>query len=202
MQSALVTKTGFVKTVLQDGIGRHVKQLKRLTFKFCDTSRESVHARQFVEERLIDFATKHPTVIVYALPETGAEPQICAEYLNGREEIKELKKLDCDDIQTIVDSYTLRSGVEIVEIIRDTSTKCPSIQGQWHPFTHKKDYNIKESLDYSVKLFDAWEPIPNPWLKYYRKSELDKINKRPKLTYEEKSERPLGKWGPDLPPLY
>lgn len=202
MQSALITKTGFVKTVLQEGIGRPVKQLKRLTLKFCDTSRESVYVRQFVEERLIDFATKHPTVVVYALPETGADPQVCAEYLNGREELKELKKLDCDDIQHHLDWYALRSGVEVVEMIKDTSTDYPSIQGQWHPFTHKKDYNIKEPLDYSVKLFNAWDPVGHPWKRYYRKNELDRINKRPKLTYEEKTEKPLGKWGPDLPPAY
>jgi len=194
--------SGPLSSVLENGIGRPVQQLKRLTLKFCEISDHSIQVRQFVEDHLINFAAKHPNVVVYALPETDALPQVCAEYLNGREEIHELKKKDCDDISNALDILTKRSGLELMRITRDYTTKYPSIQGQWHPFTHKKNYDISKSLHFSTKLYNAWDSVGNPWKSCYRKNELYKLGNRPKLTLEEKTNRPLGKWGPILPPKY
>ena len=160
--------SGPLTSVLENGIGRPVKQLKRLTLKFCEISDHSVHARQFVEDHLIDFAAKHPSVVIYALPETDALPQVCAEYLNGREEIQELNKQDCEDIQNALELLTKRSGLEIMRIQRPYATNYPSIQGQWHPFTHKRNYDISKALDYSTKLYNAWDPKGHPWKSYYR----------------------------------
>ena len=194
--------SGFLTSVLENGIGRPVKQLKRLTLKFCEVSDHSVNARQFVEDHLINFAAKHPSIVVYALPETDALPQVCAEYLNGRDEIHELVKQDCDDILNALDLLAKRSGRERIRIIRDNSTHYPSIQGQWHPFMHKKSYDISKQLDSSTKLYNAWDPLGYPWRSCYRKTELYKLESRPKLTFDEKVNRPLGKWGPILPPKY
>ena len=193
---------GYLVSVLENGVGRPVKQLKRLTLKFCDISDHSIHARRFVEEHLIDFAAKHRTVVVYAMPETEFTPQVCAEYLNGREEIVELEKKDCDDILKVFEGFLDRSGVQLVRILNDTTTQYPSIQGQWHPFTHKKDYDVTKALDYSTKLGNAWDPVGQPRKRYYRKHELNKLKNRPALNYYEKSELPLGKWGPPIAPQY
>ena len=193
---------GVLSTVLENGIGRPVKQLQRLTLKFCETHCKSFQTRLFVEEQLISFAAKHPSVVVYALPETDSLPQVCAEYLNGRQEVHELQGKDCEDILTMLEELAFKSGLELIEIKKDSSTKYPSMQGQWHPFTHKKEYDITKSLDYSTKLVNAWDPLGQPWKNLYRKNELHKLESRPKLTFEEKINRPLGKWGPVLPPRY
>ncbi|CAK8692242.1 unnamed protein product, partial [Clavelina lepadiformis] len=184
--------SAFLRSILQNGVGRPVKQLKRITLKFCETSQHSLYARKFVEEHLIDFASRHPSVVIYALPETEAFPQVCAEYLNGREEICELNKRDCDDILKILETFADRSGVEIVRIRKDFHTDIPSLQGEWHPFLNFRSYNIVNKLDWTPKLTNAWDPVGKPWEKCYRKHELHKLENRPVLTYEEKAEKPLG----------
>nr|CAB3263980.1 39S ribosomal protein L43, mitochondrial-like [Phallusia mammillata] len=194
--------SGFLKTVLQSGMGRPVKQLKRVTLQFCDNGSKSRFARLFVENHLTDFARKHPTVVVYAMPKRDAMPQVCAEYLNGEEEMHELDHKHPDEILEAVETLAGRSGLPLIRIRKDWHTYTPSIQGEWHPFVNKKDYDIQKKIDFSIKLWDAWTPRKNAWAKYYRADELDKLTNRPILTYEEKSELPLGKWGPQLPPIY
>jgi len=194
--------SSFLMNVLQNGVGRPVKQLKRITVKFSDFSKESRWVRLFVEKDLINFARKHPTVVLYAVPEADARPRLLAEFLNGREEIHSLAKLDLEDINILLDTLCNRSGLEIVRIRKDHHTHVPSIQGEWHPFLNKKSYDITKPLDFSTKLYDAWTPVGSAWKHCYRQHELHKLHNRPKLTYNEKAELPLGKWGPVLKPQY
>nr|XP_009857917.1 39S ribosomal protein L43, mitochondrial-like [Ciona intestinalis] len=191
----------FLKSVLQNGVGKHVKQLKRITLNFSEASPSSRHVRKFVENDLVEFARKHPSVVVYAMPEMEQRPSVCVEYLNGREEVASLEKLEPDEILQKLDTYSNRSGVEILKIVKDIHTDHPSIQGQWHLFTNNT-HNITKKLDYQTKLYDTWEHLSNPWEQYYRQHEKHRLTNRVKLTLEEKKDLPLGKWGPVLKPRY
>merc|ERR1712183_443264 len=136
--------SAFLKSVLQNGVGRNVVQMKRASLKFCEHSHHSRYVRKFVEQNLIDFAEKHPSVAIYVIPETDMEPVIRVEYLNGRVENRYLDRLDNEEIVELLETYVKRSGVELLQIKKPFHTDCPSIQGQWNPFTNKKDYDINK----------------------------------------------------------
>jgi len=199
--TAATSPSSYLKTVLQCGVGRHVKQLKRSTIKICESSPSSLPIRKFIENDLVNFASKHPSVVIYTVSETNCLPQLSAEYLNGRKEVHNLEKLNSEDILKTLEILTNKSGFEIMRIRKNFHTDCPSIQGQWHPFTNKT-YDINDELNSKAHLINAWDSLPVSYSKYYRRNELNKLNNRPKLTITEKKEMPLGKWGPILKPIY
>jgi len=199
--TAATSSSSFLKTVLQCGVGRHVKQMKRSTIKFCESSASSLPVRNFIENDLVNFAKNHPSVVIYTVSEAHCQPQLSAEYLNGRKEVHNLDRMDASDIKKTLEILVDKSGLEIMRIRKDFHTDCPSIQGQWHPFMNK-NYNINKELDSKSHLVNAWDPLPVSYSKYYRKNELDKLENIQKLSISEKKEMPLGKWGPVLKPVY
>ncbi|NWQ84892.1 RM43 protein, partial [Columbina picui] len=70
----------FLTAVLHNGVGRYVRQLQRLQLLFSPTAADSRGARQFVEEAALDFARRHPDVVVYVSPRPGLAPALLAEY--------------------------------------------------------------------------------------------------------------------------
>jgi len=201
--TAATSPSSYLKSILQCGVGRHVKQMKRSTIKFCESSQSSLPVRNFIENDLLNFAKNHPSVVVYTLPETNCVPQLSAEYLNGRKEVHNLDKLTSSDIKETLEILVNKSGLEIMKIKKNFHTDWPSIQGQWHPFMNNTTYNINEELNAKTHLVNAWDPLPETYLRrYYRKKELHKLHDRQKLTIEEKKKMPLGKWGPVLNPIY
>lgn len=201
--TAATRPSDFLKNVLQNGVGRHVQQLQRITLRFCQKSPHSKQARDFIEESLPEFARKNPGVVCYVTPEPDVEPKICAEYLNGKSYVHSLKKLTQEEITNKCEELRNLSGREIVRIRKKFHTDFPSIQGEWTPFTNLKNYRITDPTPQcEVVPQDAWSPKENPWKGLYRRHELKKVDARPELTYEEREKRPLGKWGPILPPSY
>lgn len=192
----------FLRSVLQNGCGRYVQQLQRLTFRFCQKSQASKQTRDFVENGLTDFANGNPGVVLYVTPEADVNPKICAEYLNGRTEILSLDRLTEEEIHDKCEELKSRSGLEILRRRKNIHTDYPSIQGEWTPFTNFKRYDIKHKPNLVVSTKHAWEHVGNPWQGMYRQSELHKIGNRQRLNHEEKSKLPLGKWGPVLSPEY
>ena len=72
----------FISTNLENGLGRYVCQLQRVTFKFCKESPASRGIREFIESDLVDFARKNPGVVVYLQPRRHRKAKISAEYCN------------------------------------------------------------------------------------------------------------------------
>lgn len=70
----------FISTNLENGLGRYVCQLQRVTFKFCKENPGSRGIREFVENDLVDFAKNNPGVVVYLQPKRHRRPKIFAEY--------------------------------------------------------------------------------------------------------------------------
>lgn len=116
--------------------------------------------------------------------------------------MENLRVYPVEQIASMITDFSTRSGVEIIKLIKPMTTFQPSIQGHWNCFTNS-DYNINKKLDWkTIDLKNAWDYNDISFSKRYRKHEKDKIVDRPSLTYEEKSELPLGKWGPVLDPEY
>ncbi|GFN75368.1 39S ribosomal protein l43, mitochondrial-like [Plakobranchus ocellatus] len=124
----------FLKNVLQNGMGRYVCQLQRITFRFCKSHPGSRHMRDFIENHLLDFTQKNPGVVVYLQPRRHRPPSIVAEFLNGRRESMEMMRKEPQEICKWAEYMRGRSGVQIVNMIHNNHTETPSTQGIWHPF--------------------------------------------------------------------
>ncbi|XP_041370660.1 39S ribosomal protein L43, mitochondrial-like [Gigantopelta aegis] len=131
------TPSTFLKNVMQNGIGRYVCQLQRITVKFCKSSGASRGTRDFIENHLLDFTKTNPGVVVYLKPRRNRSPQLFAEYLNGRTESMNIANFTKDEIFQWVEHFRTRSGTEIMRFRKEWHTDTPSIQGVWTPFTNK-----------------------------------------------------------------
>ncbi|XP_032357664.1 large ribosomal subunit protein mL43 [Etheostoma spectabile] len=131
------TPSRFLQSVLQNGLGRYVCQLKRVSIIFSKNAQSSLGVREFIEEGVVDYAKKNPATVVYVSPQSCRIPKIVAEYLNGnvREEIVTSKT--SPQISELLTKLTNQSGLDIIRIRKPFHTNNPSIQGQWHPFTNR-----------------------------------------------------------------
>ncbi|XP_047465272.1 39S ribosomal protein L43, mitochondrial [Mugil cephalus] len=131
------TPSRFLKSVLQNGVGRYVCQLKRVSIIFSKKAQSSLGVRDFVEEGVVDYAKKNPGTVVYVSPQPCKKPRLIAEYLNGtvREEI--IASKTSPQILELLTKMTNQSGLDIIRIRKPFHTDNPSIQGQWHPFTNR-----------------------------------------------------------------
>lgn len=131
------TPSRFLQSVLQNGVGRYVCQLKRISIIFSRKAQSSLGVREFIEEGVVDYAKQNPSTVVYVSPQSCRIPKIVAEYLNGnvREEIVTNKT--SAQILELVTKLKNQSGLDIIRIRKPFHTDSPSIQGQWHPFTNR-----------------------------------------------------------------
>ncbi|XP_019965296.1 large ribosomal subunit protein mL43 [Paralichthys olivaceus] len=131
------TPSRFLASVLRNGVGRYVSQLKRISIVFSRNAQSSLGVRDFIEEGVVDYAKRNPGTVVYVSPQSCRIPKIVAEYLNGnvREEIVTSKS--SPQISELLTKLTNQSGLEIIRIRKPFHTDNPSIQGQWHPFTNR-----------------------------------------------------------------
>lgn len=131
------TPSRFLKSVLQNGVGRYVCQLKRVSIIFSKNAQSSVGIRDFIEEGVVDYAKKNPGTVVYVSPQPRRIPKIVAEYLNGnvREEIVTNKT--SAEILELLTKLSNQSGLDVIRIRKPFHTDSPSIQGQWHPFVNR-----------------------------------------------------------------
>lgn len=131
------TPSRFLRSVLQNGVGRYVCQLKRISLIFSKNAQSSLGARNFIEEGVVDYAKGNPGTVVYISPEPCRIPKLVAEYLNGnvREEI--ITGKTSQEISNLMTKLTNQSGQDIIRIRKPYHTDSPSIQGLWHPFTNR-----------------------------------------------------------------
>uniref|UniRef100_A0A3Q0RU19 Large ribosomal subunit protein mL43 n=1 Tax=Amphilophus citrinellus TaxID=61819 RepID=A0A3Q0RU19_AMPCI len=131
------TPSRFLRSVLQNGVGRYVCQLKRVSIIFSKKASSSLGVRDFIEEGVVDYANKNPGTVVYVSPQPCGTPKIVAEYLNGnvREEI--IASKTSQQISELLTKLTSQSGLDIIRIRKPIHTDSPSIQGLWHPFTNR-----------------------------------------------------------------
>ncbi|KAK7111098.1 large ribosomal subunit protein mL43-like [Littorina saxatilis] len=127
----------FVKNVLQNGLGRYICQLQRVTLNFCKATPSSLGTRDFIEKYLVDFTRENPGTVVYVKPIRNRAPFLVAEYLNGRQERVSTKDMPADEVCKWLEHLRTRSGAQIVNLRKEWLTNTPSTQGVWHPFLNK-----------------------------------------------------------------
>ncbi|XP_017294604.1 39S ribosomal protein L43, mitochondrial [Kryptolebias marmoratus] len=131
------TPSRFLKSVLQNGVGRYVCQLKRISIVFSRKGQSSLGVRDFIEEGVVDYAKKNPGTVVYVSPQPKSLPKIVAEYLNGNIREECIKNKTSQEVLEVLTKLTNQSGLDVIRIRKHFHTDSPSIQGQWHPFTNR-----------------------------------------------------------------
>ncbi|XP_037081453.1 39S ribosomal protein L43, mitochondrial-like [Pollicipes pollicipes] len=134
--SHLFLKSAFVKAPIQNGLGRYVCQLQRITVKFCKEHSDSKGARDFIENHVIDFAKKNPGIVVYLKPRRHRAPHIKLEYLNGETEILGIKCMSEHEVAQWLEVARGSSGQPVARLRKLQHTDHPSIQGVWTPWTN------------------------------------------------------------------
>ncbi|XP_007259256.2 39S ribosomal protein L43, mitochondrial [Astyanax mexicanus] len=131
------TPSRFLQSVLHNGVGRYVCQLKRVSLIFSKNAQSSLGVRDFIEDGVVDFAKKNPGVVVYVDPQSCRIPKVVAEYLNGNVKEELVTNQTSQQIAELITKMANQSGLDIIRIRKPFHTNYPSIQGQWHPFTNQ-----------------------------------------------------------------
>ncbi|KAM4526934.1 large ribosomal subunit protein mL43 [Fundulus diaphanus] len=131
------TPSRFLRSVLQNGVGRYVCQLKRISIIFSKKSQSSLGVRDFIEEGVVDYAKMNPGTVVYVSPQPCRVPKIVAEYLNGNTKEELITNKTSQQVLEVLTKLTNQSGLDIIRIRKPLHTDSPSIQGQWNPFTNR-----------------------------------------------------------------
>ncbi|XP_037805991.1 39S ribosomal protein L43, mitochondrial [Lucilia sericata] len=140
--SHLFLKSGFPSAPLQNGLGRYVCQLQRVTLKFCKNNGSSKGMREFIESKLIDFAKENPGIVVYVKPRRHRTPVLVGEYLNGEREWLNCRNSSKDDILKWIELLKTQNGPSSATRLRKMwHTDVPSIQGPWTPFMLRNPEN-------------------------------------------------------------
>ncbi|TRY90715.1 hypothetical protein DNTS_028982 [Danionella cerebrum] len=132
------TPSRFLQSVLQNGVGRYVSQLKRISLLFTKKSGGSLGVREFIEEGVVDYAKNNPGTVVYISPQSTGSAKIVAEYLNGNVKEEIINNKTSQQIAELMNKMSNQSGLDIIRIRKPFHTDSPSIQGQWHPFTNRR----------------------------------------------------------------
>ncbi|XP_071448209.1 large ribosomal subunit protein mL43 [Hetaerina americana] len=135
--SHLFMPSGFPRAPLQNGIGRYICQLQRITIKFCKNNGASRGVRKFLENSLIDYAKKHPGVVVYVKPRRHRSPVLSAEYLNGEKQCVSCHNYTEEEVVKWMELLRTQQGGLTVRYRKTWHTDNPSIQGVWTPMTNR-----------------------------------------------------------------
>ncbi|XP_030377340.1 39S ribosomal protein L43, mitochondrial [Scaptodrosophila lebanonensis] len=157
--SHLFLKSGFPRAPLQNGLGRYVCQLQRITLKFCKNNGSSRGMRDFIENHLVDFAKENPGIVVYVKPRRHRTPVLVGEYLNGEREWLNCRNNTKDEISKWIELLKTQNGCSSSLRLRKMwHTDVPSVQGPWTPFLLRSpDAN---SIEYPN--IDASKPLDIP----------------------------------------
>lgn len=135
---ALYLRRGWINenAPLNNGVGRFIPQLMRLTIKFCKERPTSQGVREYIEQDIVQFAKENPHVALYLKPRRNRSPVIVAEYLNGERHWKSFHCYTRDEVREWLDVMRNASGKEFQVQQKYEYTDNPSIQGMWNSFTN------------------------------------------------------------------
>lgn len=139
------TASRFLGSVLHNGLGRHLCQLKRISIVFSRRAPGSRGVREYIEEGVIDFARQNPGIVVYVTQKKCYVPKLVGEYLNGAVREESLNAKTPQEIAQLIQKMAAESGLDKIRIRKPFHTDSPSIQGQWNPFVNKPSaLNVQE----------------------------------------------------------
>nr|SVE86451.1 EOG090X0FS9 [Daphnia similis]SVE87078.1 EOG090X0FS9 [Daphnia similis]SVE87702.1 EOG090X0FS9 [Daphnia similis] len=180
--SHLFLPSGFIRTPLQNGLGRYIPQLQRITLKFCKSHGGSRGVRDFIESDLMEFAKTNPGTVVYLKPRRHRSPCMVAEYLNGEREYLSCHEFSRDEVYKWLSYMCTRSGIPVMRFRKYQHTDYPTIQGVWNPFTHQApEINVAEfPHEVLSKPIDQGPTATEQLIEIFKKTQMeDPANKPP-----------------------
>ncbi|CAM9948697.1 unnamed protein product [Discosporangium mesarthrocarpum] len=110
---------------------RGVFQLRTLTVQYCDYGGSSRGARDFIRNRIVDFARDHPHAEVVTELKRGRHPKLVGGYVTGNTKVVEVKNRNPDEIMDFAFMLRNSSGRKMTKFKRPVESRNPSIQGVW-----------------------------------------------------------------------
>lgn len=140
--------TNVLNTCNSGAGGIYTPQCKRVTFRIHPTAPDSFHAREYLENKLSEVATKYNSVSFYVTESQTRVPVLIAHYLNGYQEEQRIDNVHEGILSQFVEKYCNYSG----DIQKGTMNRqqpvdyTRSIQGMWSPYTNNPQADLNAPL--------------------------------------------------------
>lgn len=128
----------------RNGVGAFVLPCKRITITYCNFGGSSSGIRDFLRQRLPNFAEKYPEVEFRILEKPGKHPVLKGEYstpntytnADGGNTIKQIcvRKWNIDVIENKLKLLINSSGKKLSKPKHTVVSTNPSVRGIWSPF--------------------------------------------------------------------
>ena len=140
---------------------RGVFQLQKLSIYYCEYGGSSRAVRDYLESgKIVEWASRRPTVDVAVKVRNGKHPHVKAEYLThnkgsaGHHQIcLKSNKSHVPDVESVMDKLYNRSGRKITKFTKTIYTATPSIQGVWTPAL-----NLHLTPEFQMKVVEGSSP--------------------------------------------
>ncbi|KAI9830505.1 MAG: 39S ribosomal protein L51, mitochondrial [Phylliscum demangeonii] len=121
----------------RNGLSAFILPCKRLDFHYCDWAGSSTGMNEFLRTLLPNFARQHPSIEMTVSPRPRQHPIIRASYINGREKVVCVRKLDPRQIWKKAVLLRDASGEKLQRRTKRgvvSSGGQQSVRGVWSPF--------------------------------------------------------------------
>ncbi|KAJ7226012.1 thioredoxin-like protein [Mycena pura] len=109
-----------------------IPQIRKLVFEYCNDWPSSAHTRTFLRRELIPLARNNPHVEIVVKQRNRKEPIVRGFYVNGRDKVIALNKLEVTGIQKKLELLLDSSGLKIKPLKRRTvESTTEAARGIW-----------------------------------------------------------------------
>lgn len=119
--------------VVARSMASRATHLTALSVRYCDWGGSSRGVRNFIREKLVDFARKYPEVQVQSSVKRNAHPTLMGSYGEGNPKIIDLKNKSIVAVEAEVERLRQSSGRKMTRFSEPVRSQTPSLQGVWEP---------------------------------------------------------------------
>ncbi|CAE6432904.1 unnamed protein product [Rhizoctonia solani] len=123
-----------LRTKPSNGHGAFVPQIKKLVFEYCDTWSSSARLRGYLLRNSERLAQENPHVEVVVRQRPFKSPIVRGIYLNDRDKVVPLNKLEPSSIEQKVQLLLDSSGAKIRPFKRSIESTTEGARGMWSGF--------------------------------------------------------------------
>mmetsp|Transcript_15697 Transcript_15697/g.15834 ORF Transcript_15697/g.15834 Transcript_15697/m.15834 type:complete len:135 (+) Transcript_15697:54-458(+) len=111
-----------------------IRQLKQLMIRYSDYDGSSKGIREWMQTRLVDFATQNPSLMIRTEVKRAVHPFLRGIYVNDNKKTICVKNLEVEDIHNYVFDLRNQAGYKVTKdrYKKPVISDHPSIQGEWH----------------------------------------------------------------------